>query len=323
MIWTKISGVDFDAYYNFADGVWRAQRSLIRIVTSSPNQLVKIRFDRVGLRIPFEFSAETNTNKEYILDVTDYMLTKDIGSSGTIEIIKEGFPEQINTINFSVLGNISPTQLVIPNNGEISEFVPIFAPNYYLKGLFGKNTQFSYWNKSGSQFNVGLCDVMCDVLYVYYPFGVIEVNREGTIDGFINDFSRVVKVRDLECNKNYCLVQWVDSLGLVKRHTFELVNVERSVADSIGLDNIFGGFTTIKGARKSARLRLPKLSPYDYWYYSDLITSSDVRVAINEDDVDFGEDTRVNVITSNIQTPSRIEIKDFEVDIILKDYAIV
>ena len=119
------------------------------------------------------------------------------------------------------------------------------------------------------------------------------------------------------------MVQWVSAIGLIKRHTFEVRDVETSVSDSVALQNNFGGFRELKGTRKGLRLHLSQLSAYDYWYYSDLVTSSDVRVAISESDADFGEDTRVKVVTNSVTVPNGASISDFDVDVIIKDYGIV
>ena len=87
-----------------------------------------------------------------------------------------------------------------------------------------------------------------------------------------------------------------------KRHTWEVVQVSDSTNNSTEYQSVLG-YDVRKGYEQSITLRLQGLTRYDYWYYSDIITSNDVRVAISEHDADFGDETRVNVVTKKVVQP--------------------
>jgi hypothetical protein len=321
MIWTRIDSTSFFVFYNFADGVWRAERSLVRIKTEVAQQVFII------LSSSLSFTVITNSAGEYLLDVSEYLQTLSLGTSGVITI-RAG--REI-TINYTVRGNVAPWNINTPKSG-INE-IPLVAPSYYLQSLWGISTAFvGYVSPEIS----GVLRVeesnAIQVAYNDFSAGDIinqEIGSKFSTIVFINKFPvgqnklHTIKLREIDCRRRYAMVQWVSSIGQIKRHTFEVINLEQSIANDVELQNNYGGFRDLKGLRNSVRLRLEKLNAYDFGYYSDIVTSSDVRVAMTERDADFGEDTRVRVRTDNVIIPNGVNLENFEVDVILKDYDIV
>lgn len=84
-----------------------------------------------------------------------------------------------------------------------------------------------------------------------------------------------------ECGKRYALVEWESFTGATRRHVFEVVKQTSETSETISLENILNEWTEIKGRADGFTLRLEDLTRYDLWYYSDLITSSNVRVSID------------------------------------------
>lgn len=323
MIWTERTYVFGRIEYNFGDGVWRAERSLL-IFHGAANSPFNVTIGDVTLQ------AVTDAAGDVMIDLTDLLATYQIGDSYSVRF-NTGDLTPTESVSFDIKGDLSPNSIIIPPNGEIGLYAPIIAPAYFLQGLWGIDPQFVV--------HVGQ-SVFGYLEYVEYVGGMptarafqpnalqaVSVAGEKTAFRYREDdeliCSRMVNIRPEQCGRRYAMVQWVSAFGLIKRHTFEVRDVETSVSDSVALQNNFGGFRELKGTRKGLRLHLSKLSAYDYWYYSDIVTSSDVRVAVSEFDADFGEDTRVKVTTNSVTIPNGVNMADFEVDVILKDYGII
>lgn len=320
MIWTKKEYTFGSIEYNFGDGVWRAERSLL-IFRGAANSEFNVKIGDVTLK------SITDGAGDVMIDISDILASYSIGASGYIYFnTGENIPTE--RINFEIKGDLSPASMIIPNNGEISKYAPIIAPTCFLRGLFGVKPKFVL-NVGQSELEYVEYVGVIKKVHAFQPNSLQAVSVTGYRIEFqyIEDFklvcSRTINIRDPQCGRSYAMVQWVSACGLVKRHTFEVRDVETSLSDSVSLQNNFGGFRELKGMRKGLMLHLPKLTAYDYWYYSDIITSSDVRVAVSENDADFGEDTRVKVTTNSVTIPNGSSISDFDIDVIIKDYGIV
>jgi hypothetical protein len=102
--------------------------------------------------------------------------------------------------------------------------------------------------------------------------------------------------------------------------TFEVVDVKQTQENIVELSSRFNSFDVRKGYVQSLTLRLSGLNRYDYWYYSDIITSNDVRIAVNEIDANFGEETRVDVTTKSVTIPNSNGLYTLELEIKYKRY---
>lgn len=321
MIWTKRTYTFGSIEYNFGDGVWRAERSLL-IFRGSPNAEFNVTIGEVTLR------SITDGAGNVMLDISDILASYAIGANGSITF-NTGELTPTEGIGFEIKGDLSPASMIIPNNGKISEYAPIIAPVCYFQGLWGLSTQFVLHTLSSTLQLVEYIDGGLKPTFIFQPDTLQAVVIAGNRLVFrVREGIRTLAVRDInirepQCGRCYAMVQWVSACGIIKRHTFEVRDVELSVSDSVSLQNNFGGFREAKGTRKGLRLHLPQLTAYDYWYFSDIITSSDVRVAVSEIDADFGEDTRVKVTTKSVTIPNGASVADFDVDVILKDYDII
>ena len=321
MIWTERTYTFGSIEYNFGDGVWRAERSLL-IFRGSPNTEFNVTIGAVTLR------SITDGTGNVMLDISDILASYAIGARGSIAF-NTGDLTTTESVSFEIKGDLSPNSIIIPPNGEIGLYAPIIAPSCYFKGLWGLSTQFVLHTLSSTLQLVEYIDGGLKPTTIFKPDTLQAVVIAGNRlvfrvrEGIRTLAVRNINIREPQCGRCYAMVQWVSACGLIKRHTFEVRDVELSVSDSVSLQNNFGGFREAKGTRKGLRLHLSKLSAYDYWYYSDIITSSDVRVAVSEIDADFGEDTRVKVTTKSVTIPNGASVADFDVDVILKDYDII
>lgn len=323
MIWTERTYTFGSIEYNFGDGVWRAERSLL-IFRGSPNTEFNVTIGAVTLR------SITDGTGNVMLDISDILASYAISASGSIAFNTGEFTPT-ERIGFEIKGDLSPASMIIPNNGKISEYAPIIAPICYLQGLWGLSTQFVLHTSPSVDSVLQFTEYVngLPITTAFQPDTLQAVVIAGNRlvfrarEGIMTLATQSINIREPQCGRCYAMVQWVSACGIIKRHTFEVRDVELSVSDSVSLQNNFGGFREAKGTRKGLRLHLPQLTAYDYWYFSDILTSSDVRVAVSEIDADFGEDTRVKVTTKSATIPNGASVVDFDVDVILKDYDII
>lgn len=88
-------------------------------------------------------------------------------------------------------------------------------------------------------------------------------------------------LKELECGKRYAEVEWVSFTGQTRRHVFEVVKLTEETTNEVSLETITNEYDLRKDRRVSFSLRLEGLTAYDYWYYSDLVTSSSVKVSLS------------------------------------------
>lgn len=88
-------------------------------------------------------------------------------------------------------------------------------------------------------------------------------------------------LKELECGKRYAEVEWVSFTGQTRRHVFEVVKLTEETTNEVSLETLTNEYDVRKDRRVSFSLRLEGLTAYDYWYYSDLVTSSSVKVSLS------------------------------------------
>lgn len=89
------------------------------------------------------------------------------------------------------------------------------------------------------------------------------------------------QLKELECGKRYAEVEWVSFTGQTRRHVFEVVKLTEETTNEVSLEMLTNEYDVRKDRRVSFSLRLEGLTAYDYWYYSDLVTSSSVKVSLS------------------------------------------
>lgn len=112
--------------------------------------------------------------------------------------------------------------------------------------------------------------------------------------------------QQLEKCKQYACVQWIARSGQMKRATWEVRKVTDTVDGSYEILRDDNAYDVRKGQQTTLQLVLENLDAYDFWYYSDIVTSSDVRVMLFDDEYDETNDTiidecRVEVTDKKVQ----------------------
>lgn len=114
------------------------------------------------------------------------------------------------------------------------------------------------------------------------------------------------QLRPLDCDMRYALVEWISRSGVKKRATWEVSQVADEQAEAQEIIDIQNAYDIRMGLLQKMTLRLRDLNAYDLWYYSDIVTSPDVRVAVNESDFDMTADeirtsARVAITTKSVK----------------------
>lgn len=119
------------------------------------------------------------------------------------------------------------------------------------------------------------------------------------------------------CNRA-CAVRWISRYGAQKQFVWYYKDQRVNVSEVVSIATIDGTYDERKGYVQGLTLFLDELDAYDYWYYSDIITSPKVEVSIEGS----GIWQVVQVDAKNVQIPNNDtgKPKDLEVQINLQGY---
>lgn len=236
---------------------------------------------------PIATYTPTSSNELYV-DLTDYVRTYPTVSH---VYFNSAYFEDTADISVSVVGLINPSNVIIPPHWQYAKIVP---PNYMIAGTSGQVIAEFYDFDEAS----------------YMTSGATWVNSHRGLSptGGAFDIYRSMQgsqaqrkqytLRQQRCGVQYALVEWVSFTGTQRRHIFEVIKAKTETADAFSLMPIDNEYIEIKGRKDGLSLRLDGLCAYDLWYYSDLITSSNVKVSLDGTNWD-----RVQVTTKSITQP--------------------
>lgn len=135
-----------------------------------------------------------------------------------------------------------------------------------------------------------------------------QISGDFTLTDGTHTYAYKIQARDA-C-RQYADVRWVSFSGVERVHTFEVRNCTTETIDAVQLENLRNFYDIRKGRQDSFKLRLDDLSRYDFWYYSDLVTSSKVEISLD------GTNWRqVQVVTKSVQIPDNDEGKPHTLEI--------
>ena len=308
MNWTTIFNSDFFTLEtNFGSKPYLKERSLLRvIIMKTRNANIEIYYPEINQRMSYD-----KGDGVVIIDITDYVRAYPQPS----EPIVVSYFDDATPVDWYADYFLNIDKEIIPPLNYPTDGVKFLPPYFFLESIFGIPNSFEIYVNDYT-----LAETQKDTIELFRGFNTFEVARWGffihgaAIDGPI-DFSP----KPLLCNRQYALVQWQSRFGNTKRATWEVAEVKNSATDIVELVNIYGGWKSRKGSEVSVVLRLKDLTPYDYWYYSDIITSNDVRVALNEIDKDLDDSTIVDVVTKSA-TVQNSGVKTLEVELKYRKY---
>ena len=189
----------------------------------------------------------------------------------------------------SLLVNFDPT------NGGL-----IFAPSSTYIG----DTFIAYSGGGSITFNyqsIGQDDITNE--FIDYP----TEQTDKTIDIYTGKGDEVVvlELRSFDCRK-YCALRWESMFkkNLFKNHTFIISEISNEADDTTECYNVIDDGTSrlLKNRVEKCVVLLENLTPYDVWYYSDLITSNNVFFDFIQDGQRVGNERRVQVLSKSLTT---------------------
>lgn len=270
--------------------VYTQERSIVRIsgidANASSIRVIISSSGLVGTVVKYSIPASKNLDIDFSdlvrLSATGICSITQNDASG--EVIGSSY-----TIRWTQVGRINPQayfQALPPDDMAETFELAISAPSVMYKRLDTNADPIVFEmanGGSGYQFAIGrvkfppLTDEPIDFARnITVPNGAASVEFRR-----LNSVMYYRPLKELECGKRYAEVEWVSFTGLTRRHVFEVVKLTEEATNEISLETITNEYDVRKDRRVSFSLRLEGLSAYDYWYYSDLVTSSSVKVSLS------------------------------------------
>lgn len=258
-------------------------------------------------------------NKEILIDMTEYIIANpnptsaitlyDGSTSATITWQASGKlfnPNKVQRPNYPL------AQYFTKNNARVNYPNIIFAPSsvfsgdHFLSWSPVDNLDFSLQSSGGGTIDNNI-----------YIVETAEEDNAISIGAIDNKAQYNMQMRQQKDCIQYIDIKWecLFQKDAYKKHKFELYEQSESVDVSQELYNYKDGglALTEKSRKKTITLKLDDLTAYDLWYYSDLLTSSNVFAYID------GEWQRIQVITKNINIPfNSVKRNELMIDILIE-----
>lgn len=194
------------------------------------------------------------------------------------------------TIAVQVVGLINPEGLVIPYQALRAASALVIPPSMILiDGSQDDLVHAELYTTSGTWGVSGSATLSVDKRMIG------QISGRFTLSDGAN--TKTYMPRLLTCDNLYAQVKWASCTGQERVHFWEVVKNEIASANGYNLMPTDNEYVEIKGREDSFTLRLVGLDAYDMWYYSDILTSSDVEI------YDGKVWARVSVETKNMTMP--------------------
>lgn len=248
--------------------------------------------------------AYPQANLDVTLDLSDIVKTYPAPVTATLTDTST-----TATITWNASGKlVNPDTTIRPNYGKESllvNFDPtnggiIFAPS----STFSGDTFIAYSGGGTIVFNYHSIgeDIIDNIIYDY---------PTETTDKVINIFTGngnevvVLELRSFDCRR-YCSLRWESMFkkNLFKNHTFVIAEISNEADDTTECYNVIDDGTSrlLKNRVDKCVVLVENLTPYDVWYYSDLITSNNVFFDLIESGKRVGKERRVQVLSKSLTT---------------------
>lgn len=262
---------------------WKQERLIFRVPTAT-NETVAV-YDDLGAIANYKGFGS------YIdIDLTDWVrANEEIAARDNVYIYSD-WNSDTWVLDIQVVGLINPDIVLKPDSNFLH--CPIVAPTRYIGGedticevytdyespIPARSMAWAWYNAQGvwnsANLSRGLHSLQVDSTYKMIAFGsgsqLVNPPKEA-----------IIPIQEQECEATYALVRWVSFTGHTRQHVFELVKPKTAVSDAYSLEPIDNEYVEIKGRVDGFTLKLDNLSPYDMWYYSDVLTSSKVEVSFD------------------------------------------
>lgn len=249
---------------------WKAERFLVRWATVGDEVVF---YDATGGGSVEVARYTPSSDGVVLIDITDFVRAYPERNSLIFQSGTTG-----RNVSFVVAGRINPAGVLIPKHELLEAQSPaIIAPPQKMI-LDAQNSNFvmaEFYSENPNDWTVDGFAQWDNTRRNLVNFGIAGFTLT---DGIIREDFRPELVNDC---RPYALVEWESFTGAKRRHVFYITKQANEANDVVSLENVQNEYTEIKGETDGFSLRLEDLSRYDLWYYSDVITSSDVRVSID------------------------------------------
>lgn len=286
--------------------VWLQERNVLRIKDTRATKV------RVGLNpISQEFATYTlDANHEAVVDMSDYIRTHATATNIYVRS-NSGIAVYVYVnANYNPVGLINPKNVPIP---ETDNGWPMTVPTMYRQAF------------AGAAYRTGVEICTSEYAVAYGRRGTVEVafqlepweplivsgleNMQSIVTA-TQDGHNTYQFKELNPCARYAAVRWVSFTGKTRLHTLEVRDLSQTADEVIKLETLDGSYSQIKGRTDGFKLYLDDLTAYDYWYYSDIITSSKVEVSL-----DGANWNQVEVTTKSVTIPNTSEGKTNKLEI--------
>ena len=252
--------------------------------------VMSVAYPKANLDVTLDFSdiVKTYPNPSSVT-LTDTSTTATITWSASGKLVNPDITIRPNYGKENLLVNFDPT------NGGL-----IFAPSStYIGDTFiaysGGGTITFYYQSIGQ-------DTLDNN---FYDFPTKTTDKVINIYTGKGDEVVVLELRSFDCRR-YCALRWESMFkkDLYKNHTFIISEISGEADDITECYNVIdvGTSRLLKNRVEKCVVLLENLTPYDVWYYSDLITSNNVFFDFIENGKRVGKERRVQVLSKSLST---------------------
>lgn len=313
-------GINFNGshYKNGADEVWCnwddssnylfvGERHVFLISTDGIEDPSVVYRSLNNLRVNYR----KDENDSVMVDLTDYIRTCIDDCSVDIEL-SGGLSKFQLLVSWSQRLLRDPWKVPIPKSSI--QGLLITPPSRMLTSLDGVPIDTSYiWNEKGTSSSIWKrkntdTPVWIDT-QIGTPFLVggvgVDIGSDGTVKGRF-------KPKEVECGVRYAVIKWRSFVGPYKTHTFEIKSQKTEAQDDYSLLMVDNSYNEIRGSEESLILSIDELDTYNLWYYSDILTSSEVSLMVCDGKVFYeispSKETvggiRLEITTKSVTIPS-------------------
>lgn len=276
---------------NWSANVYSQEHKAVRITNFNASTVMV----RLTLSSPISISADyvVPTSRVLEIDVTDIVRLAQSGtfylsgynSSGSI------VSADVATCSWSTAGLVNPYKDIIPPSELLEKWTAIadeqgddvevdIAPPVRILEQLGQPIILEIYHDAQdvvalaipSETMLNATDKTITIPYNLHAWSI--QNRLAQLT--YGDYG----VTERDGCRNYCVVRWTSRYGVQKQFVWEYRDLRVKVSETVDIETIDGAYDERKGYVQGLTLYLDELNQYDYWYYSDIVTSSSVEVLI-------------------------------------------
>lgn len=315
MNWTTVSNGTLSVTHNLSGGVWRKVPAIVYVRNSDAtawSTTASVTLGSVSLG-----SYLLDYAKRVVIDISERFATLTTGNA-SIMVTSGSY-----SVSFFVVikgGDVSPelllpppTALCVNSNGTYVVPPPSVVTAIVSGGILRANMA-AYSSASGLE--IGSTSVVASTPLAASLSGTSVVST-------FNSESHTTRLLEQRCGKQYAAIRWVPPFGSYCLHAVEIRDIERSTVDSTELQHVVNEFRMVSGYEISGTLHFENLTAYDYWYYSLICQSQDVRIGLGQAITTTAPDEyqQVKITTKSVTQPNGLGRHSLDIDFTALQFA--